>query len=220
MLYKKTAMYSLVKTIYCFKKKKEEKMKTILSINLLILILIISCGEKDRETQITESQKHEMRKNASEFMGQLKSVLINQMKSEGTLSAVAVCSDTAQILTNNFGLKKGVYIKRVSFKNRNKNNVPDKFEETVLKQFEQLEGESKLNSDTEHFEIVNENNHQYLRYMKPIKVGAPCLKCHGNEEKISTDVKELISEKYPDDKAVGYRIGDIRGAVSVKKLIE
>ncbi len=194
-------------------------MKTIFSINLLILILIISCGEKNQEAQITENQKKEMRENASEFMGQLKSILIKQIKSEGTLSAVAVCSDTAQVLTNNFGLKKGVYIKRVSFKNRNKHSVPDEFEARILKEFEQIKKEGKLTSDTEHFEIIIENDYQYLRYMKPIKIGAACLKCHGNEEKISTEVKELIAKRYPDDKAVGYKNGDLRGAVSIKKLI-
>lgn len=195
-------------------------MKTIFSINLLILILIISCGEKNQEVQITENQKKEMRDNASEFMGQLKSRLIKQIKSEGTLSAVAVCSDTAQVLSNDFGLKKGVYIKRVSFKNRNQNNVPDEFEAKVLKEFEQMKKEGTLTSDTEHFEIVTENDYQYLRYMKPIKIGVACLKCHGHEEKISAEVKELIAKRYPDDKAVGYNNGDLRGAVSIEKLID
>ena len=195
-------------------------MKTIFSINLLILILVISCGEKNQEVQITENQKKEMRENASEFMGQLKNILIKQIKSESTLSAVAVCSDTAQVLTNDFGLKKGVYIKRVSFKNRNKDNVPDKFEARILKEFEQIKKEGKLTSDTEYFEIIVENDYQYLRYMKPIKIGAACLKCHGTEDKISTEIKGVITKRYPDDKAVGYKNGDLRGAVSIKKLID
>jgi hypothetical protein len=195
-------------------------MKTIFSINLLILILVISCGKKNQEAQITENQKKEMRENASEFLGQLKSILIKQIKSEGMLSAVDVCSDTAQVLTNNFGLMKGVYIKRVSFKNRNQNNVPDEFEEKVLKQFEQLESKGKLTSDTEHSEIITENDYQYLRYMKPIKIGAACLKCHGTEDKISAEIKGVITKRYPDDKAVGYKNGDLRGAVSIKKLID
>ena len=194
-------------------------MKNIFSINLLILILTISCGEKNQEVQLTENQKIEMRDAASEFMGRLKSILINQIKSEGVLSAVAVCSDTALALTNDFGLMKGVYIKRVSFKNRNKNNVPDGFEAKVLKGFEQMKTEGKLTTNTEHFEIIKENDHEYLRYMKPIKIGAACLKCHGNEEKIATEVKDLIAKRYPDDKAVGYKNGDLRGAVSIKKLI-
>ena len=194
-------------------------MKNIFSINLLILILTISCGEKNQVAQLTENQKIEMRDAASKFMGGLKSILINQIKSEGILSAVAVCSDTAQVLTNEFGLMKGVYIKRVSFKNRNINNVPDGFEAKVLKKFELSKSEGKLTTDTEHFEITKENDHQYLRYMKPIVIGAACLNCHGNEEKISAEVKELIAKRYPDDKAVDYKNGDLRGAVSIKKLI-
>jgi hypothetical protein len=195
-------------------------MKTKFSIIFLILIVIISCGEKKQEAQITENQKKEMRENASEFLGQLKRILIKQLKSEGTLSAVAVCSDTAQVLTNDFGLKKGVYIKRVSFKNRNKHNLPDEFEGRILKEFEQMKKEGELTTGTEYFEIITENDYQYLRYMKPIKIGAACLKCHGNEGNIPPEVKELITKRYPDDKAVGYKNGDLRGAVSIKKLID
>jgi hypothetical protein len=194
-------------------------MKNIFSINLFILILTISCGENNQEAQLTENQKIEMRDAASEFMGRLKNILIKRIKSEGILSAVAVCSDTGQVLTNDFGLMKGVYIKRISFKSRNKNNVPDEFESKVLKKFEQTKTEGKLTTDTEHFEITKENDHQYLRFMKPIVIGTACLKCHGNEEKISAEVKELIAKRYPDDKAVDYKNGDLRGAVSIKKLI-
>jgi hypothetical protein len=35
-----------------------------------------------------------------------------------------------------------------------------------------------------------------------------------------SEVKELIAVKYPHDKAVGYNSGDLRGAVSVKKIID
>ena len=194
-------------------------MKNILPINLLILILTISCSEKKQDVQLTENQKIEMRNAASEFMGLLKSTLINQIKSEGVLSAVDVCSDTAQVLTNEFGLMKGVYIKRVSFKNRNNNNVPDGFEAKVLKDFEQRDNEGILTTDTEYFEITKENDHNYLRYMKPIKIGVACLMCHGNEQNISPEVRALIAKRYPEDKAVDYNNGDLRGAVSVKKLI-
>ena len=195
-------------------------MKNIFSINLLILIIAISCVEKNEEIQITGNQKIEMRNAASEFMGRLKSILIKQIKTKGMLSAVAVCSDTAQVLTNDFGLMKGIYIRRVSFKNRNKLNVPDEFEAKVLKGFEQTKNEGKLTTNIEHFEIIKQNEHQYLRYMKPIELGAVCLKCHGNKENISAEVKDLIAKRYPDDKAVGYKSGDLRGAVSIKKLID
>jgi hypothetical protein len=34
------------------------------------------------------------------------------------------------------------------------------------------------------------------------------------------EVKQLIAQEYSDEKAVGYSIGDLRGAVSLKKVIE
>jgi hypothetical protein len=83
-----------------------------------------------------------------------------------------------------------------------------------------MKKEGELTSDTEYFEIITENDYQYLKYMKPIKIGAACLKCHGNEGNIPPEVKELITKRYPDDKAVGYKNGDLRGAVSIKKLID
>ncbi len=77
-----------------------------------------------------------MRTTATDFMKDLKSILIKQMQTGGVLQAVSVCSDTAQVLTNNFGVERGIYIKRVSLKNRNPNNFPDDFEKRILNQFE------------------------------------------------------------------------------------
>ena len=34
------------------------------------------------------------------------------------------------------------------------------------------------------------------------------------------EVKNLIAQNYPDDKAIGYKPGELRGAVSIKKVIE
>jgi hypothetical protein len=161
-----------------------------------------------------------MRATAMEFMKDLKSVLISQIQTNGVLQAVAVCSDTAQVLTNNFGVQRGVYIKRVSLKNRNANNFPDEFEKKLLSKFELLNQNKELNDATEHAEIVQEGEFKYLRYLKPILVQAECLNCHGSENDIMPEVKQLIAQEYSNDKAVGYKIGDLRGAVSLKKVIE
>jgi len=36
------------------------------------------------------------------------------------------------------------------------------------------------------------------------------------EENISADVKTILAEKYPEDRATGFLVGDLRGAISVK----
>jgi hypothetical protein len=48
---------------------------------------------------------------------------------------------------------------------------------------------------------------------------AECLACHGTEKHINEDVQAKIKELYPDDKATGFRPGQIRGAITMKKSI-
>ena len=184
----------------------------------VLIILLLSCKENKKE--VSDDQLNAMRVSASDFMRDLKSVLVKQIQNKGILEAVTVCSDTAQVLTNSFGVERGIYIKRVSLKNRNPNNFPDEFEKKILNQFELLHQNNQMNNDTEYFEIVSEGDYDYLRYMKPIIVQAECLNCHGSQSDIMPDVKNLIAQNYPVDKAVGYKIGDLRGAVSVKKVVE
>jgi hypothetical protein len=194
-------------------------MKYFISALALIFSLsLLSCSEN--KVEVSEDQVIGMRTTAMEFMKNLKGVLITQIQTNGVLQAVAVCSDTAQVLTNNFGVQKGVFIRRVSFKNRNENNLPDDFEKQVLSKFELLHQNKELNETTEYVEIVQEGEFRYLRYLKPIVLQAECLNCHGSEADIMPEVRQLIAQEYTGDKAVGYKIGDLRGAVSLKKIVE
>jgi len=194
-------------------------MKFFLNASFIILhILFMSCTEK--RTEINKSELQGMRKTSAEFMKTLKGILLREMQSNGVVEALSVCSDTAQILTNNFGLQKGVFIRRVSFKNRNVNNYPDDYEKKILAEFELLKQNNELDDKTEHFEIVKQGEFSYIRYLKPILIQAECLNCHGNKEAMLPEVKELIRVKYPEDEAFGYNVGDLRGTVSVKKVIE
>lgn len=47
-------------------------------------------------------------------------------------------------------------------------------------------------------------------------IAAPlCLTCHGQPEEIAPEVREKLQTLYPSDQATGYRLNDLRGAVSV-----
>lgn len=195
-------------------------MKRIISLSALLLIYFICAGCTDKpKPQLTENIKSGLRQDAKEFMESLKSILVKEMQTNGIVAAVSVCSDTAQILTNNYGVNKGIYIKRVSFKNRNPNNQPDGFESKALEYFEELKSSGKLTEATEYFEVIEEDGIQYVRYMKPIILQPPCLGCHGAVENIGPEVKAILNNKYPDDKAVGYQMDDLRGAVSIQKTL-
>jgi len=192
--------------------------KIFLSAIFVTSLFIFSCY--DKEIEVTEEQKEQMRTTAADFMSELKATLMNQIETKGLLSALNVCSDTAQVLTNEFGLQRGVFIKRVSLKNRNENNFPDDFEQRVLNTFSEILENNKLDEKTEHAELVEEGEFTYLRYMKPILVQAICLNCHGGVGCIWEEASKLIDERYPNDKARKYELDELRGAVSIKKLIE
>ena len=107
----------------------------------------------------------------------------------------------------------------MSFKFRNNNNKPDEFETKSLSYFEELKSNVKLTDTTEYFKVVDKDGTKNLRYMKPIIVQAPCLGCHGTSDQIGPEVQTMLQNKYPDDKATGYQMDDLRGAVSVQKIL-
>ena len=56
-----------------------------------------------------------------------------------------------------------------------------------------------------------------VAFYAPIKVQDLCLNCHGQP---GTDIKaadyDLIKKLYPEDEAVGYKSGDLRGMWSIR----
>jgi hypothetical protein len=66
-----------------------------------------------------------------------------------------------------------------------------------------------------HYEVVESNGEKTFRFMKAIPTGEVCLKCHGSD--IDPKVKAKLQEAYPEDKATGYKLGDIRGAFTISQ---
>lgn len=64
-----------------------------------------------------------------------------------------------------------------------------------------------------HEIVTTNNNDRIYRFIKPIPTEKVCLTCHGSN--ISSDLSHKIKELYPDDKAVDFKLGHIRGAFSV-----
>ncbi len=85
---------------------------------------------------------------------------------------------------------------------RHEANRPDNFEQNALKSF-------KIDKKTIYFEQYEANNY---RFAMPILVKKGCLKCHGDPE----DAPQAVIEKYGSQKAFGYKVGDVRGIISVK----
>ncbi len=194
-------------------------MKKILLLIIVSFFLFVSCNSKETKVneKTLEDYHQEFKKYANDYLFGLKAVLKRNLKNGGPIQGVTVCADTASDLTKMFSDAIELDVRRVSFKNRNPKNVPDEVEAEILHKYESLLKKNKLTSDVETFGKYKLNGKEILRYMKPIIVEKKCLKCHGNMKTIPQNVRSFLREKYPKDKAVNYKVGDLRGAISITK---
>ncbi len=139
----------------------------------------------------------------------LKQLLGEELKRGGIEGAVRMCSESAQTVTAEFAKERGLEIKRVSQRYRNSNDRPDEYELRVLAAW------ARTGKAETHIETVTENGRPWLRLMEPIRIQPMCLGCHGSPDQIPAEVKAVLDERYPRDKATGYKPGDLRGAFSV-----
>ncbi|MEN9503703.1 MAG: hypothetical protein RI964_2988 [Pseudomonadota bacterium] len=149
------------------------------------------------------------------FSGTLKGELENAMRTGGPIEALKICNTKAPEITKTVSTEKGVQISRVSLKNRNPSNVPNEWQSNVLNQFETRKAAGEDPATLAYAEVVGNE----FRFMKAIPTATLCLNCHGTQ--ISPAITAKLGELYPQDKAVGYHEGDLRGAfVVVKNLTQ
>ena len=196
--------------------------KTVLNArNISALLVIAGMGSLCHAESLTEQQVLEQQANQriAEFSQALKGQLQAAIKQGGLINAVSVCKSVAPAIAAE-NSKEGWTLTRTSLRVRNSDNTPDEWELSQLQQFELMNASGQQPEDkpivTSEF-IVNEGKTQF-RYMKAIPAQQLCLGCHGSN--IEPEMSALLSKTYPDDKAVNFALGDIRGAFSLKKDIK
>ncbi|MEO5367605.1 MAG: DUF3365 domain-containing protein [Magnetococcus sp. WYHC-3] len=153
------------------------------------------------------------------FFGKLKGELEAAMKNGGPAAAIKTCNEKAIPLTDELGAQSGWTLGRTSLKLRNPDNAPDAWERSVLESFETRKAAGEDVTKLEQHVIVEEGGQRLWRYMKAIPTAAqPCLLCHSAA--LLPAVASQIKELYPEDQAVGYAAGDIRGAFTFQKVIK
>lgn len=151
---------------------------------------------------------------ANELGKDLQTRLFAALDSGGPSLAVTFCSDSAQAWTARHA-REGVYVRRVSQRVRNPANRPDSIEALELVRLDSLHRAGALPGEVVRSR-TDENGVRLAEYMRPILVQERCLACHGSREQIAPAVRALIAERYPSDSATGYRVGDLRGMISVR----
>jgi len=163
----------------------------------------------------------ESREVAQDLTRQMGDEMRKGLEAGGLQSAIDVCRNIEPQIASRVSVEKGWKVTRVGTRVRNPLlGTPDAWEQSTLAQFEQrLKAGEKIES-LEFSQIVDEPLGRSYRYMKAIGVRPACLACHGAPSDMSDDVKATLARLYPHDQATGYRAGELRGAVSIKRPLE
>ena len=161
----------------------------------------------------TEQRTQKSRVAVKALGGELKSILQASMKANGPVDSISVCNIEAPQISNKISAAKELSVARTSLKYRNQENKPDEWEKSVLEQFEQRKVKGEDVKTMEFSELTEHEGNEVFRYMKAVPTAEVCLKCHGSN--VAQPIVSKINSLYPDDKATGFKMGDIRGAFSV-----
>lgn len=159
----------------------------------------------------------EARKVAGALPGKLLAILTVEMDEGGPEGAISACRDKAPQLAKAASEETGWAIRRVSLKNRNPKAVPDAWERGVLEEFDRRAAAGENAKAMEKGEVVSAGGQKTYRYMKALPTADVCLSCHGGQADLTPAVRAKLAALYPQDKAVGYAVGQIRGAITIKK---
>lgn len=199
---------------------KQPTKLLMISSQMTGLVMLLGVSTIGQAESLLDQQALEQQANQriAEFSKALKGQLKAAIKQGGLTHAVSVCNSVAPAIAAE-NAKDGWTLTRTSLRMRNSANTPDAWELTQLKQFELTNalGQQPADKPIIASEYIVEDGKTHFRYMKAIPTQELCLGCHGSN--VDPEVNALINKTYPDDKAINFAVGDIRGAFSLQKVI-
>lgn len=179
---------------------------------------LISCSQPKQETESVEvadavdliQLKADYDTIATSSQKALMMNVAGAIKKGGTEYAVEFCNEKAMPITDSLSKQHHVSISRITNQTRNStNDLKTETDEAVFKSFE--DNPSLIDS------LVKEG--EKYAYYKRINTAIPtCIKCHGNPESdIEPATYTKIKTLYPNDKAMGYSMDELRGLWKIEK---
>ncbi len=187
------------------------KYKNLSIVFMLFVALFISCERDYKKKDLAEEDRKVYLKKGKEVAAQtftaLSGKLQSALKEGGVPGAIDYCHLNAIPIIDSLSKVHNAAIRRATLKARNKLDQATTQEKQILLDYEKQLSEKKTLAP-----LVEKNRTNNISFYAPIKVNAFCMQCHGKlGETITEENYNLIKEKYPNDKAIGYSDGDLRG---------
>jgi hypothetical protein len=144
----------------------------------------------------------------------IKSALQNAIKEGGFEYALEYCNLEAMPITDSVSMNENVQIRRLAKKYRNPLNETDENESNIYKSYVM-----QWINGTYMYPMVIPGKNNHPVYFDPMLVESLCLNCHGKVgEQINPELAKKIAELYPNDKAIDFKVGELRGMWSITFL--
>jgi pimeloyl-ACP methyl ester carboxylesterase len=132
--------------------------------------------------------------------------LMNAISTRGTEGALEFCSEKAFLLTDSMSKILEAKIRRVSDKNRSALNAATGDELVYIR-----DAKAQLITGEAVKPKMQEKNGSHVGYY-PIVTETMCLQCHGKPgTDVSANTMAKLRQLYPNDKATGYGLNELRG---------
>lgn len=181
----------------------------------LALVALVALPLVAAEPPSPEALASQARSLAGNLMLSLQGELFAAMKDGGPVKALDVCRVRAPQVAVATATGTPWKIGRTSLKVRNPKNAPDAWETAKLEEFRKRLAAGEDVKAIEVFEVVPSGDRPTFRYMKAIGTTSPCLGCHGAA--VTPEVATKVKELYPEDQAVGFAAGQLRGAFTLSR---
>lgn len=186
-------------------------MKRIIITLALAAIMPAGAGAADIEALKTEAAG---RINA--YGTELRGELQKAMEQGGPVHAISVCHDKAPAIAKSKSTE-GWLIGRTSLKLRNAASRPDAWDKAALDEFEARKAKGEDPAGLAKAAVVDKDGGKVFRFAKAIATEEVCLNCHGGE--LKPEVAAALDTLYSQDKARGFKPGDLRGAFVLEKKL-
>lgn len=183
---------------------------------ILVLVVFVTTGSS-ASPSAQQAEIDEAKSAIKTFAGALQTELKTAMQAGGPVAAIGVCNARVLPISEQISAEKGMALSRVSLKNRNPYNAPNDWQKSVLLDFEAQKAAGKDVTNLAWSETVSTETGRQFRFMKAIPTDGICLTCHGTS--LSPGVGQKLAELYPEDNAIGFSEGDIRGAFVVTRQL-
>jgi hypothetical protein len=128
--------------------------------------------------------------------------LADAFEAGGADLAINSCHIDSLLMTQRIA-REGAAAGRTSDRLRNPTNTPRSWAADLVKA-----NAGRQARDVEGFAVDLGDK---LGVLRPISQRSICANCHGPADRLSAGVRREIAERYPADRAVGFKEGEIRG---------